>query len=177
MLASTRERDLPAQTLVDRLGLRGDEVVADIGAGPGYFTVPLARALPRGRVVATDINATYLEVLRGRAQRAGLDNVTVLVTPRDEPGLGPRSVDLALLVQVDHYLPDRARALRSLRESLRPRGRIVIVNYERYREPLLAAAHDVGLSPVDANAPAAGPDLYFVALSPIPSEAADALPQ
>ncbi len=77
------------------------------------------------------------------------------------------SVDLALMVQVDHYLPDRAAYFRKLRPALRPGGRLALVNYNRYRELDLAAATASGYL-VKATSPA-GPDLFLAILTPFGS--------
>ena len=160
MLSPVRARQLPPDRLLAALGLRGDETVADVGAGPGYLTLPLAQALPRGRVIATDINASYLAALTRRA--AGVRNIETVVVAKDDPGLAPGSVDLALVVQVDHYLGDRADYFRKLRGALRPNGRIALVNFDRYRAPDLAAAQASGLAVSSSGD--AGPGLFLVIL-------------
>jgi predicted O-methyltransferase YrrM len=145
MLDPLREQMLQPSALIRELDLPPEAVVADIGAGPGFLTLPLARALPRGRVIATDIEPKYLEILQTRARRAGLHNVETRVVRPEAPGLAPSSVDLALLCQVDHALADRARYFAALLPALKPGGRIALVNYQRYRAADLAAAHVVDL--------------------------------
>jgi SAM-dependent methyltransferase len=140
LLSPMREHALPPEDLIARLHLRGDEVVADVGAGPGYLSLPLAVHLPRGKVLATDVDQNYLCVLRQRASAARLSNIETRLVSKDDPGLAPRSVDLALLVQVDHYLDDRAGYFSALRLALRPCGHIAIVNFRRYRDADVAAA-------------------------------------
>jgi predicted O-methyltransferase YrrM len=139
--------------LVARLGLPPTATVADLGAGPGFLTLPLLRAVPQGRVVATDRRATYLTVAARRAAAAGLGNLETRVTGADAPSFGERSIDLALLCQVDHLVPDRAAYLKALTPSLRPGGHIVLVNSARYRDAALAAAGAVSLRVVDEWAP------------------------
>jgi tRNA A58 N-methylase Trm61 len=150
--------------MVARLELRPDAVVADVGAGPGFLTLPLARAVPRGSVIATDIRADYLAVATERAAAAGLRNVRTRVVPRDHPGLAPRSVDVIVLCQVDHYLKDRAAYFAELTAALRPGGRIILVNYERNREAALAAARKVGWRIVEEWQPS--PPFFLVILTP-----------
>src|SRR5262245_31938412 len=101
MLDPRREGTLDPRELVARLRLPPNSIVADIGAGPGFLTLPLARAVPQGRVLALDVRSDYLDVLRRRAADAGLANVETRTTPPESPQLEPRSIDLALLCQVD----------------------------------------------------------------------------
>ncbi len=164
MLDPLRDEGLRPQALIARLGLPADAVVADIGAGPGFLTIPLARALPAGRVIATDLRPDYLAVLSQRASAAGLRNVTTRVAAPDRPGLDPAAVDEALLCQVDHHLPDRAAYLGALRPALRPGGRVAVLNYRRHRDAVLAAARAAAFDVLDEWAPS--PAFFLLVLTP-----------
>jgi ubiquinone/menaquinone biosynthesis C-methylase UbiE len=146
MLDPLRTELLRPAELIDRLHLEPNARVADIGAGPGFWTLSLARAVPRGRVIATDIRPEPLATLRDRARAQGLDNIETHLTPADDPQLDPASIDLVFLCQVDQYLPDRRRYLAKLARTLAPGGRIVLVNYARYLEPDLEAARTSSLA-------------------------------
>jgi SAM-dependent methyltransferase len=159
MLDPLRERILRPEALLDSLELRGDERVADVGAGPGFFTIKLARRLPRGQVIATDIDAASLAVVNRRAAAVALHNIETRHVAPDDPGLTADSVDVAFVVQVDQYLPERTPYFRALRRALRPHGRLVLVNMARFREPDRAAALAAGFqSPREVG----GPPGYFV---------------
>jgi ubiquinone/menaquinone biosynthesis C-methylase UbiE len=145
LLSRTRERSLGPAALVQRLGLPSTAIIADIGAGPGLFTLPFARAVASGRVIATDIRSDLLEIAKTRAHASGLTNIETRLVEASQTGLAPSSVDLAFLCQVDHYLADRAGYFAKLKVALRAGGRIVIVNTPRLRDPALAAAHQAGL--------------------------------
>lgn len=149
MLQPIREEALRRDDLIRRLKLPPTAVVADVGAGPGFFTLPLAQAVPRGRVIALDVRGDYLENLRERAASAKLANIDTRVVEPAHPGLPPASIDLAFLCQVDHYLPDRAAYFVDLVRALKPGGRLVVVNFDKYRDPDLAAAKAAGLRVVD----------------------------
>jgi len=165
MLAPIRTEALRPDELLARLHLRGTETVADVGAGPGFFALRLARQVPRGRVIATDLRADYLAELRTHARAQDLGNIeTRLVIDPDDPTLAPRSVDIVVLAQVEHYLPDRRRYFARLATALRPGGRIVLVNYARYREPDLAAAAATSLHVVDGWSPS--PPFFVLVLTP-----------
>ena len=153
MLDPLREEGLHTSALISRLKLPADAVVADVGAGPGFLTLPLARAVPQGRVIATDVKLDYLAIAQSRARQAGLSNVETRVTPADDAQLHDGEVDLALLCQVDQLLPDRARYFRRLTVALKPQGRIALVNWARFRDADLAAAREAGLRVVDEWTP------------------------
>ncbi len=144
MLDPLRERILGPEALLDALGLHGDERVADVGAGPGFFTLKLARRLPKGKVLATDIDGAALTVLQRRAAAAGIANIETLTVSAENPGLGAESLDLAFLCQVDHYLRDREVYFRALRAALRPNGRLALINLSAHREADRAAATAAG---------------------------------
>jgi SAM-dependent methyltransferase len=159
MLDPLRERILEPETLLNALELRGDEQIADVGAGPGFFTLRLARRLPRGHVIATDVDAAALAVLEKRAAAAALRNIETRHVSPTEPGLAVASLDIAFLCQVDHYLGARASYFRALRQALLPHGRLVLVNMARYREPDRKAALAAGFqSAKELSAPPG----YFV---------------
>ncbi len=105
-----------------------DAVVADIGAGNGYFSVRLARALPRGQVVAVDTDPQLVRCLSRRAQREGLSNLSAQPGGAEEPKLA-RKVDLALLVDTYRCIRHRERYFRSVRAALRPGGRLAIIDF------------------------------------------------
>jgi putative glutamine transport system substrate-binding protein len=156
MLNPIREEALHPAELIARLKLAPDRVIADVGAGPGFFTLPLARAVPQGKVIAGDVKEAYLAVARERARGAGLTNVETQLWPAERPLLAAASIDLAFLCQVDHYFKDRAAYLSALLPSLRPGGRVVLVNFERHRAADLEAAQRLGLTLVDEWRPSPG---------------------
>lgn len=161
MLDPRREKAIQPDALVARLALRPDAVVADVGAGPGLVTLPLARAVPRGRVIATDVRARSLEALAARARAAGIENIETRIVPGGRPELAPGSIDLALLCQVDQLLRDRVGYFRALAATLKPGGRIAIVNLFSARAASIGAATAAGLRVTDEWRPS---PLYFAAV-------------
>lgn len=116
--------------VIQALALRPGERVADVGAGSGYFTLRVARAVgPRGQVLAIDINPDLLEFLDRRAKEEGLANVKTVRVGKDDPRLPPAGVDTVLMVDTFHYVTDRAGYARTLRAGLAPGGRIAIIDY------------------------------------------------
>jgi SAM-dependent methyltransferase len=114
--------------VIEALALAPDARVADLGAGTGYFAARLGNMLPGGRVYAVDIEPDMVRHLDARAKREGLRNVTAVKGEPDDPRL-PEKVDLILLVDVYHHIGARTEYFRRLRESLRPGGRIAIVDF------------------------------------------------
>src|SRR5262245_29666846 len=120
---------LPAR-VIDALTLSPTASVADIGAGTGYFSVRIAKAIPRGTVYASDVEPSMVDYLRKRAAGEGLKNVVPVLAGAATPNL-PRPVDLALIVDTYHHLPDRPAYFRNLRKSLASGGRVAIVDFRK----------------------------------------------
>ena len=105
--------------VVEALGLRRGQVVAEIGSGPGYFTLRLARAVgPSGRVYAVDPEPAMLDALRARLRRDGVRNVTPILGLPDDPLLPSGAYRLALIVNAYHHFAD-GPALASPARSIR----------------------------------------------------------
>lgn len=114
--------------VIQALALPADAVVADIGAGTGYFSVRLARMLPKGRVLAADVEPQMVRHLAARAKRDELTNLRAVHSDLDDARL-PEKADLALLVDVYHHIDERERYFRRLKDSLKPGGRIAVVDF------------------------------------------------
>lgn len=102
-------------------------VVADLGAGTGYFMPHLAPLA--GRVLALDVEPSMVAYLTERAAQAGFANVEAKQIAPDDPGLAAGSVDRVLIVDTWHHLPDRAAYSAKLAAGLKPEGRVVIVDF------------------------------------------------
>ena len=117
---------------MDALGVGEGVVVADLGAGSGWFTIRLAeRVGPNGLVYAEDIQSQMIDSISRRVERLGLKNVrTVLGRPND-PRLPPASVDAVLIVDSYHEMEQPVARLKNVARSLKPNGRIGIVNFTK----------------------------------------------
>jgi len=116
--------------VMQALSLRPGERVADIGAGSGYFTLRVARAVgPSGEVLAIDINPDILEFLDRRVKEAGLSNVRSLRVEKDDPKLPAAGIDTILMVDTLHYVAGRDAYAKKLRAGLAPGGRVVVIDY------------------------------------------------
>jgi SAM-dependent methyltransferase len=115
--------------VIQALALKPDAVVADIGAGTGYFSARLAHLVPNGRVLAVDTEPDMVKYLAGRAKREGLKNMTAVAAKPDDPKL-PQKVDLALFVDVYHHIENRERYFGKFADSLKPGGRVAIIDFK-----------------------------------------------
>lgn len=122
--------------LVQAIDLRPTDVVADIGAGTGYFTFRLSPRVPQGRVLAVDIQPEMLDEIEARLEAEAIENVeTILGTPQD-PNLPANSIDVALIVVSYHEFSHPREMMEHIVEALRPGGRLVLVEY-RGEDPTL----------------------------------------
>lgn len=144
--------DLPA--LAKKLHLPVDAIIADVGAGEGLLALEFAKLAPKGKVIATELRPELLATLNARAKKENLTHIETRVVTEDEPGLAAKSVDLIVLSQVDHYFKDRAHYLKLLRAALKDRGRVVIINYEKYRAGAIGDADAAGFRVLEAWTPA-----------------------
>jgi ubiquinone/menaquinone biosynthesis C-methylase UbiE len=138
---AAREAWQKVSEILTAMGIAPGAVVADVGAGDGFLTVRLARAVgPAGHVVAVDITDGAIERLRARVQQDGLTNVTVTKGEADDPRLNPASLDAAVIINSYHEMADHRAMLRQLRMALKPGGRLVII--EPISEKRLTAARE-----------------------------------
>lgn len=118
-----REQEERTDLLLDALDLRPGLVVADIGAGTGYLSRRIAKAVaPDGRVLAVDVQPQMVALLRAAARREGLRNIAPSLGDATDAKLAPASVDLAVLVDVYHELSHPHEMLESIVRALRPGG-------------------------------------------------------
>jgi ubiquinone/menaquinone biosynthesis C-methylase UbiE len=165
------------QQVMDALAFKLGERVADVGAGSGYFTVRVAKAVgPNGSVLAIDISQEMLDYLDTRVKKEKLQNVRLLKVPKDDPQLPSAGVDTILLIDTLHYVQKRSEYAKKLRAGLAPGGRLVVIDYipksmeERPWGPL--PEQQISRETVDAEMAAGGlkvvksyaflPEQYFV---------------
>jgi SAM-dependent methyltransferase len=130
LLRNEREREERCSLLLDNLGLKTGMTVCDMGCGNGFYALPIAKLLgPRGRVLAVDIQPEMLFLLRERMELEGIRNITPILGSVDDPYLPEGTVDLAILVDVYHEFGFPEEMLAALRKSLKPTGRIVLVEF------------------------------------------------
>jgi SAM-dependent methyltransferase len=118
------------EQIMDALGIGDGSVVADLGAGGGWFTVRLAKRVgPNGLVYAEDIQPQMIEAIQRRVQREGLRNVETVLGAADHPSLPRAQLDAALMVETLYEVEDRQSLLTNVLSALKPGGRLGIVEY------------------------------------------------
>ena len=131
-LLDAPDRDLwqrPDQ-IMDALGIADASVVADIGAGSGWFTIRLARRVgPRGIVYAEDVQKEMINAISRRVVREGFNNVKPWPGSNNDPRLPASALDAVLMVDVYHEVADRVTMLSNLAKALKPQGRLGIVDF------------------------------------------------
>ena len=123
------EWQMPAR-VIDALQLKSGQVVADVGAGTGYFTVRLAKSLAAPKVYAVDIEPSMVDHVKQRAVRDGLNNVVAVQAGADRTNL-PEPVDLVLVVDTYHHIPNRVAYFTALKARMKPGARLAIVDFRK----------------------------------------------
>ena len=133
-----RERQERTDLLIAGLILSDDFVVADIGAGTGFFTFPIAQRVPKGKVFAVDIQPEMLARIARRKMLEKVVNVETVLGEQDDPKLPKNQIDLAFIVDAYHEFSFPREMGERLKESLRPGGQLVLVEYraEDQRVPI-----------------------------------------
>jgi len=117
--------------VVDSMNLDPGDVVADIGAGTGYFTFRIASRVPDGRVFAVDIQPEMLNIMRDRMREDGITNVTLVRGSITDPSLPRDSIDAALMVDAYHEFSHPREMMQNLVDALTPGGRVYLVEYRK----------------------------------------------
>ena len=133
-----RTRDERPDLVIDGMELAKDSVVADIGAGSGYFTFRISSRIPEGKVMAVDIQPEMLQILEERCELAGITNVQPIMGSITDPGLPRASVDAALLVDAYHEFSHPQEMMENLLAAMKPDGRVYLVEY-RGEDPEVTA--------------------------------------
>ena len=124
-----RERQERTDLLIAGLSLSEDSVVADIGAGTGYFTFPVAQRVSRGKVFSVDIQPEMLARIARRKALENVANVETVLGEADDPKLPDNEIDLAFIVDAYHEFSFPREMGERLKESLKPGGQLVLVEY------------------------------------------------
>ena len=125
-----REREERTDLLIENLPIGPGDSVADIGAGTGYFSLPMARIVgSAGKVYAVDIQPEMLSIIAERAGTEGLTNIEPVLAGERNPGLGAESIDMALFVDAYHEFAWPWEVMSAVYESLVPGGKVVLIEY------------------------------------------------
>jgi FkbM family methyltransferase len=124
-----RQREERTDLLIERLPLQADSVVADIGAGTGYFSFAVARRVPEGSVLAVDIQPEMLAIIDEKKRANGVTNVQPVQGSITNPGLPSGTVDLIFIVDAYHEFSHPREMGEAMFTALKPGGKIVLIEY------------------------------------------------
>jgi len=117
--------------IIEIMGLKSGQVIADIGSGGGYFTLKFAQIVgEEGKVYAVDTDEKLLEFVNNNAEQKGLNNV-VTVLAKDKLELPKESLDFVFMRNVTHHISDRVSYFKNLKKFLKPSGKVVIIEYKK----------------------------------------------
>jgi FkbM family methyltransferase len=122
------QEEMPDE-VVANMGLDPDHVVADIGAGSGYFSFRIARLVPKGKVLAVDIQPEMLQLIEAQMAEVGVSNIEGVLGEVDDPNLPPNSIDAAIMVDAYHEFSHPFEMINGIFQALRPGGRIFLLEY------------------------------------------------
>ncbi|WP_026100039.1 class I SAM-dependent methyltransferase [Fortiea contorta] len=125
----SREAEEQPSKIISVLNLKPDDVVADIGAGTGYLSFPMAQLLTKGKVLAVDIQPEMLEIMEFFKQEKQITNIETVLASPTHPNLPDASIDLALMVDAYHELEYPQEVMQGIVKALKPGGRVVLVEY------------------------------------------------
>jgi SAM-dependent methyltransferase len=159
--------------VIAKLNLKPTDVVADLGAGTGLFSLPLAKAVPSGRVYSVELDEGFLTQIRGKAKTENVTNIVPVLGKFTDPSLPARDVDVAFFHDVLHHVENRAAYVKSVASYLKPGGRIVVIEFNPGDSPhkaepsLIVSREQTAAWMADAGLVPDGdiqlfPDKYFV---------------
>jgi SAM-dependent methyltransferase len=172
--APDRDEWQKPDAVIAELGLSPTSLVADVGAGTGYFSVRIARVVTRGKVFAIDVEADMVRYLGERAKRENLPGIVPVKAESNDPKI-PEPVDVILVVDTLHHIDQREAYFGKLRSKLLPKGRIVIVDFAKNATMGPPPAHRLTPEDVVSAAQKAGlikvkevtlPQQYVLVLTP-----------
>lgn len=123
--------------VIEALGIKMGQAIADLGAGSGYFTMPLSQAVgDEGMVYAIDIEKGMLDYINKRAEEAGIKNIKTILAKPDDPLLSPSTVDMVFICDTYHHIEDRIEYMKRLSRAFKEGGRLVIIDFIPQKTPV-----------------------------------------
>ncbi len=149
-VGQAREPEVEFRQMADLLKLSEGMTAADVGAGGGAWTVRLAeRVGPKGRVYGTDVKSMQARGIESFAKSRGLANVTAILGSQDDMGLPSACCD-AMLLRLVYHAFDKPEAMRaSMRKAMKPKGRVLIIDFEPPPAQLTAEMKSIGLERIE----------------------------
>ena len=154
---NNRQKEENTNLAISKLPLLKNSIVADIGAGTGYYTFRIAPKVPSGKVYAVEIQDEAIKYLKTRSARLKNNNVIVVKGSERSPNLPDDAIDLALMVDVYHELLYPSEMLRAIRRSLKPHGKLLLLEYRAEDSKVeIKALHKMSVTQVNRELTANG---------------------
>jgi ubiquinone/menaquinone biosynthesis C-methylase UbiE len=154
---SSREKEENTSLAISKLPITKSSIVADIGAGTGYYTFRIAPKVPQGKVYAVEIQDDAIKYLKNKSSRLKNNNIIVVKGGEKSPNLPANSIDLAIMVDVYHELSYPHEVLQAIRRSLKPNGKLLLLEY-RAEDPKveIKALHKTSIAQINKELKANG---------------------
>ncbi|WP_162054299.1 class I SAM-dependent methyltransferase [Pontibacter pamirensis] len=158
---NSRQEEENVTLAIENMELSTQSVVADIGAGTGYYTFRIAPKVPAGEVYAVDVQDAFISALNEQKKELGLSNVEVVKGGSQSPNLPDASIDLAIMVDVYHELEYPQEMLQAIHKALRPDGKLLLLEYRAEDTSIpIKELHKMSVSQVNKELDANGFQLY-----------------
>ena len=157
----TRQEEENVSLALSKMPLQQNSIVADIGAGTGFYSFRIAPKIPAGTLYAVEVQDAFIKALTAKAKDQNLQNITVVKGADTTPNLPASSIDLALMVDVYHELEYPHEMLQALHRALKPGGKLLLIEY-RAEDPSIPikALHKMSVAQVNKELAANGFQLY-----------------
>ncbi len=157
-----RDKEENTKLAIEKIALASTAVVADIGAGTGYYTFKISPKVPQGKVYAIEIQDEMIAYLNKKKQESGIENVEVIKGSSQSPNLPDNSVDLAIMVDVYHELEYPHEMLQAINKSLKRPGKLLLLEY-RAEDPSIQIKplHKMSVAQVNKELQANGFKLFY----------------
>ena len=133
---ASQDKYQPSGKIISAMGIKAGMVIGEIGAGRGRFAVKLAAAVgKKGKIFANDILKDKLEYLKKRCRRDNISNIITIVGEYTDPMFRKKSLDIAFMVNTYHHIGDPVELLKNTIPSLKPDGRLIIIECDPVKEP------------------------------------------
>ncbi|QQZ09875.1 class I SAM-dependent methyltransferase [Heyndrickxia vini] len=129
LLDPKRQELIPPEKVIELLDIQNGDIIADLGAGNGYLTLPLAKQTNE-TIYAVDIEPKMLDLLKGRAEQEGYQNIQYIQSDLENIQLEDHSVNKAVIAFVMHEVPDMKKAISECKRILKANGRLTILEWE-----------------------------------------------
>ena len=157
-----RDKEENTKLAIEKIALSPVDIVADIGAGTGYYTFKISQKVPQGKVYAIEIQDEMIAYLNKRKKESGIKNVEVIKGSNRSLNLPDNSVDLAIMVDVYHELEYPHEMLQAIYKSLKSTGKLLLLEY-RAEDPAIQIKplHKMSVAQVNKELQANGFKLFY----------------